>query len=369
MRVTNLPATREASKSWQAFCGPLEAFLQDPTITEIMVNGAAKIFVEQRGILKKTSARFAKPEELLTLMMAMARAVGKELSAQNPFVDGRLPDGSRINCVMGPVAVDGPALTIRKFSPEALTHEQLVKGGAFDERMAYFLSCCVAARINVLVAGGTGSGKTTLLNVLSSFIPPHERIVTIEDSAELKVRMENLVRLEARPATPTDAGVSIRQLVINALRMRPDRILVGECRGSEAFDMLTAMNTGHEGSMTTIHANSARDALRRLETMILMAGVEMPLKVIRQNISGALHLIVFTSRSSDGPRRVTEIIEVGGMESEVILTQDIFRYQPDTGFQSQGMVPKFVKRFKEQGIDFPPDFFTDSYRVRKSSVK
>ncbi len=331
-----------------------------------MVNGPGKIFIEQKGLLKKTAARFARTEDLLALMVAMAKAVGKDLNPQNPYVDGRLPDGSRINCVIAPVSVDGPALTIRKFSPEALTYENLLKSGALDERLAYFLNCCVAARLNILVCGGTGSGKTTLLNVLSSFIPPHERIVTIEDSAELKVRMDNLVRMEARPAAPNDPGVTVRQLVANSLRMRPDRIIVGECRGPEALDMLIAMNTGHEGSMTTLHANTARDALRRLETMILLAGTEMPIKVVRQNISSALNLIVYVARSPDGQRRVTEVIEIGGMESDVILSQDIFKYTATEGFHSLGMVPSFIKKFKEHGIEFPPDFFMDGYRVRKS---
>jgi len=244
------------------------------------------------------------------------------------------------------------------------------------------LSCCVAARLNILVSGGTGSGKTTLLNVLSSFIPPHERLVSIEDAAELKLRGENVVRLEARPASLDEPGTSIRQLVINALRMRPDRILVGECRGAEAFDMLSAMNTGHEGSMTTIHANTARDALRRLEALILLAATEMPLKVIRQNISSALHLIVQVSRGSDGVRRVTELVEVTGMEGDVMLTQDLFKFVPVTPaagtapgspvvgqFKSLGFVPKFVQVFRERGVEFPKDFFMDGYTVRQIGSK
>jgi len=235
-----------------------------------------------------------------------------------------------------------------------------------DERLAYFLSRCVAARLNVVVSGGTGSGKTTLLNVLSSFIGPHERVVSIEDSAELKIRVDNLVRMESRPPTAGDAGVSIRQLVINALRMRPDRIVVGECRGAEALDMLVAMNTGHEGSMTTVHANSARDALRRLETMVMLAGAEIPLKVVRSNISSAVHLIVQVSRGADGVRRLSEVVEVGGMEGEVILTQDVFRFTPGQGFRSQGIVPQFVRVFRERGIDFPADFFSEAYSVRPS---
>lgn len=370
--MSQVPARSGDPSDWQARCGPLEAFLRDPTVTEIMVNGPGKIFVEQKGLVKKTAAKFDSVERLLDLMQAMAGAVGKTLDARNPCVDGRLPDGSRINCVVAPVAVDGPALTIRKFSPHFLNHAQLIANGLFDERMAYFLSCCVAARMNILVSGGTGSGKTTLLNVLSSFIPGHERIVTIEDAAELKIRSENMVRMEARPASLDESGVSIRQLVINALRMRPDRILVGECRGAEAFDMLSAMNTGHEGSMTTIHANTARDALRRLEALVMLAATEMPLKVIRQNISSAINLVVQISRNSDGTRRVTEVMEVGGMEGDVILTQDLFRWHPQPApgaFKSSGFVPKFIATFKERGVDFPKDFFNDGYTVRQLGKK
>jgi pilus assembly protein CpaF len=356
-----------AKNDWVSRCGPLEPFLRDASVTEIMVNGPSKIFIEQKGLLKKTTAHFGSADELIALMQAMAQALGKKLDSHNPCIDGRLPDGSRINCVIPPVAVDSPTLTIRKFSPHFLTYTQLVSNGSLDDRMAYFLNCCVAARINILVSGGTGSGKTTLLNVLSSFIPQHERIVTIEDAAELQLKTENLVRLEARPASTDEPAIKVRDLVINALRMRPDRILVGECRGSEAFDMLSAMNTGHEGSMTTIHANSARDALRRLEGLILMAGSDMPLKVVRSNIASALQLIVQVSRSADGVRRVVEILEVGGMEGEVILTQDIFKWLSGVNggiFRSSGLVPRFIQIFAERGINFPKDFFTDSYLVK-----
>jgi len=362
--MTKQPATKDQINHWQTQCGPLQVFLEDPSVTEIMVNGPNKIFIEQKGLIKRTAAKFQSIEDLYQLLQVIAQSVGKSLDPSNPCVDGRLPDGSRINCVIPPVAIDGPSLTIRKFSPEALTYQHLIQAQALDERMAYFLNCCVAARLNVLVCGGTGSGKTTLLNILSSFIPPHERIVTIEDSAELKIKSENLVRLESRPGTLGDPGISTRQLVINSLRMRPDRIIVGECRGAEALDMLTAMNTGHEGSMTTVHSNTARDALRRLETMVLLAGADMPLKVIRQNISSALNLVVHVQRNADGVRRVSEILEVGGMESDVILTQEIFRYFPGIGFKSLGMVPSFIKVFKERGIEFPSDFFMDNYNVR-----
>ncbi|MBS1983630.1 MAG: CpaF family protein [Bdellovibrionales bacterium] len=365
--MSQVPVKKGDLSDWMSQCGPLEPFLRDASVTEVMVNGPHRIFIEQKGLIKKTAARFDNPNELYALMQAMAHAVGKKLDPHNPCVDGRLPDGSRINCVVPPVAVDGPALTIRKFSPHSLTHAQLIAGGFMDDRLAYFLSCAVAARISVLVSGGTGSGKTTLLNVLSSFVPLHERIVSIEDAAELKLRGENVVRLEARPTSLDEPGVSIRQLVVNALRMRPDRIIVGECRGQEAFDMLAAMNTGHEGSMTTIHANSARDALRRLESLVLLAATEMPLKVIRQNITGALQMIVQVTRGPDGVRRIQEVIEVCGMEGDVMLTQDLFRFQasPTPQFKSLGFVPKFVSLFKERGVDFPKDFFTDGYTVRQ----
>lgn len=364
-----VPAKESDQKKWTHQLGPLAPFLDDPTITEIMVNGPYKIFVEQNGLIKRTGVKFSHSEELLALMQHICKNLGRELGPNALCVDGRLPDGSRFNCVIPPVSVDGPTLTIRKFFPGILSHENLIHAGVMDERMAFFLNCCVAAKLNLIVVGGTGSGKTTLLNVLSSFIPPHERIVSIEDSAELKIKNENLVRLEAKPAFGSEAPVTIRQLVMNALRMRPDRILVGECRGAEALDMLFAMNTGHEGSMTTLHANSAREGLRRLESMILMSGTEMPLRVIRQNISGAIHVIVHVQRSPDGKRRITEIVEVGGMESEVILTQDIFKHVPATGFKSSGFVPQFIRLFKERGIDFPSDFFTDAYAVKTQSRK
>lgn len=352
------------SKRWQDACGPLQSYLDDPTVTEIMVNGPDKIFIEQKGLLKKTSAHFESASALLNLMETMAAAIDRELSPANPYIDGRLPDGSRINCVIPPVSIDGPALTIRKFSKDALNHQQLLTSGTWDERIAYFLSVCVQARLNIIVAGGTGSGKTTMLNVLSSFIPAHERLVVIEDTSELQLKSENIVRLEGQPPAPNSSGISIRNLVANALRMRPDRIVVGECRGPETIDMLTAMNTGHDGSMTTVHANSARDALRRIETMIMMSGNEIPLKALRQLISSSLHLIVQTQRCTDGIRRVTEVLEVGGMEGEVILSQEVCTWSETSGFRFSGFVPQFVHLFRERNLKFPPDFFTDSYKIR-----
>lgn len=351
--------------------GPLTQLMLDPAITEIMVNGSKKIFIESKGVLKTTPLFFSDEASLLKLVHEVAAFLGKSFDDTTLTMDGRLPDGSRINIVLPPVAVDGPSITIRKFSPLSLTHEHLLKAEMFDERMAFFLQCCVNARINMIVSGGTGSGKTTLLNVLSSFIDPHERIVTIEDAAELKVHAPNLVRLEARPGNLKDVPpVTIRHLVINALRMRPDRIIVGECRGSEAIDMLFAMNTGHEGSMTTVHSNTARDAIRRIEAMCLLAGTDLPLKTIREYVSSAVQLVVNVQRGQDGKRRIVEMIEIAGMEGEVITTQEIFKYNSRANvFTTPGFVPRFVQKFQQRGIQFPPDFFSDKYDKYKITRK
>jgi len=351
--------------------GPLDSLMSDPSITEIMVNGTKKIFIESRGVLKSTPLFFQDDSQLFKLIHEIASFLGKELDEQTLTLDGRLPDGSRINIVMPPAAVDGPSITIRKFSPLSLTHEHLLKAEMFDERMAFFLQCCVSARINMLVCGGTGSGKTTLLNVLTSFIDPHERVVSIEDAAELKIHIPNLVRLEARPGNLRDVPpVTIRHLVINALRMRPDRIIIGECRGSEAIDMLFAMNTGHEGSMTTVHSNTARDAIRRVEAMCLLAGTDLPLKTIREYVSSAVQLVINVQRGQDGKRRIVEMIEIAGMEGEVITTQEIFKYNVrEARFMTPGFVPRFVQKFQQRGIQFPPDFFSDKYDKYKISRK
>ena len=342
------PASAPPADAWRSLLGPIAPLLDDPTVTEIMVNGPERIFVERRGILERVpGARFESREALVGLMEAMAAAVGKSLDAAHPLVDARLSDGSRMNAVVEPVAVGGPALTIRKFSRDVLTVDDLVHAGTLDARLAAYLRSCVLARLNIVVCGGSGTGKTTLLNVLGSFVPSTERVVTIEDTAELVLPAENVVRLESRPPTASDPGVSIRSLVVNALRMRPDRILVGECRGSEAFDMLLAMNTGHEGSMTTLHASGARDALRRLESMVLMAGTEMPVAVVRQHVAGSVHVIVHVQRGQDGVRRVAEVLEVAGMEGDVILTQDAFRHDPQRGFVPAGLGSVFVERFRD----------------------
>ena len=339
--------------------GPLRALLEDPTVTEVMVNGPRDVFAERGGHLQRVPSPFASEAALLDLMQAFARAAGRPLDAGSPMADGRLPDGSRFNAVVRPVAADGPALTIRKFRRDVKGAEDLVTGGTWTQRMATFLSACVRAKANVIVSGGTGAGKTTTLNVLTGFVPRDQRIVMIEDVGELSAAVENRVLLEARPPVPGDPGVSVRALVVNAMRMRPDRVIVGECRAAEAYDMLTAMNTGHEGSMTTIHANSAREALRRLESMVLMAGTEMPLRAVRQHVSSAIHFVVHVARGPDGVRRMVEIVEVAGMEGEGILTQDVWAWTADGGFRPRGLVPRFARLFRERGVEFPQDFFAD----------
>jgi pilus assembly protein CpaF len=354
---------------WRDVFGPLRPLLEDPTISEIMVNGPSRVFIEQKGIIKKTPITFQDPRELFALIEQIARTTGRTISRENPYIDTRLPDGSRVNCVIPPIAIDGPCLTIRRFPSKTPSLQDLVSYKTLDERMAFFLHCCVASKINLLVAGGTGSGKTTLLNALSASIPTHERIVSIEDAAELRLKGDNVVRLESRMASKDTVAIGVRELVINALRMRPDRIIVGECRGPEALEMITAMNTGHEGSMTTVHANSARDALRRLESMILMNGHDLPIKVLRSNIASALQLIVHIARANDGQRRILEVVEISGLEGDVILSQELFKYTPGVGFSSVGFVPRFVSKFADQGIDFPKDFFTDAYEIKMSSKK
>jgi len=363
--MAQVPARPKDKADWKMAFGPLEEYLNDPHITEIMVNGPNRIFIEQAGLIKKTPVKFPDTKSLIKLIKMIAASCGKKIDGEHPLTNASLPDGSRVHCTLPPISVDWPTLTIRRHILGAQSHKQLIKNGTMDEKIAYFLNCCVSAKLNIVISGGTGSGKTTLLNILSTFISPHERIITIEDTTELKIKSENLVRLEARSLDHTGKkSVTIAELVRNALRMRPDRIIVGESRGGEAFDVLTAMNTGHEGSMTTLHANSARDGLRRLETMVLMNQVDIPLKVVRQHISSALHLIIQINRLNDGSRKITEIIEVAGMEGDTILTQDIFEWTPEEGFHSKGLVPQFIKIFKERGIAFPSDFFSDRYKVK-----
>lgn len=334
--------------------GPMEPLLQDEQITEIMVNGPRQIYVEKRGQLEKTDVRFLDDLQLRTVIERILAPIGRRIDESQPYVDGRLQDGSRVNAVIPPLSLNGPVLTIRKFSKRKLKVEDLIQFGSLTQEAADFLGACVRAKKNMVVSGGTGSGKTTLLNILSNFIPAHERIVTIEDSAELQLSQDHVVRLESRPANPEGKGqVAIRDLVINALRMRPDRIVVGECRGGEALDMLQAMNTGHDGSLTTAHANSPRDVLSRLETMCLFTGLDLPLKAIREQIARAVHLVVQQSRLPDGKRSVTQVSEIQGMEGDVIITQDVFAYEEGKGLVRRPFAPSFTRDLNAVGYQWP----------------
>jgi pilus assembly protein CpaF len=347
--------------------GPIQPFLDDPQVTEVMVNGANHIYVERGGKIVKTQATFESEEHVLKVIDRILAPLGRRIDSRHPTVDGRLADGSRVNAVIPPVAIDGPSITIRKFSRDKLSTKQLVEFGSLSESMAEFLEACVVSRLNVVISGGTGSGKTTLLNVLSGFIPENERIVTIEDAAELQLHQEHVVRLETRPPSEIgDEGVVVRDLVRNALRMRPDRIVVGEVRGGEALDMLQAMNTGHDGSLTTLHANTPRDAISRLETMVLMSGIELPVRVVREQIAAAVDLIVQQSRIRDGSRKVTRITEVIGMEGDTIVLSDIFKFE-ETGtsesgktlgeHKATGIRPMFIPRLERSGYKLKPEVF------------
>jgi pilus assembly protein CpaF len=318
--------------------GPLTPLLLDDSISEVMVNGPNQVYVERKGQLTLSDVKFASDAELVRVIRDIAAFVGRRIDDDSPMVDCRLPDGSRVNAVIAPLAIDGASLTIRKFARDPYTVEDLIKFGTLSAEGAAFLEACVKAHFNILVAGGTGSGKTTTLNVLSSFIPDNERVVTIEDAAELQLRQPHKVRLESRPARIDGTGrISIRELVVNALRMRPDRIVIGECRSGEALDMLQAMNTGHDGSLTTIHANTPRDTLSRLETLVLMSGVDLPQRAIREQIASAIHLIVQQSRLRDGSRRMTNITEVVGREGDTITLQDVFLFE-ETGVDGNGRI-------------------------------
>jgi pilus assembly protein CpaF len=347
--------------------GPLQPLLRDPEITEVMVNGPKKVYVEKKGILQKSDVVFDDDNHVLQIIDRIILPLGRHVDADSPTVDARLPDGSRVNAVIRPVAIDGPSITIRKFSKEKLDIGALIDFGSITEKMAEFVRACVLAHLNVIISGGTGSGKTTLLNVLSSFIPENERIVTIEDAAELQLQQDHVLRMETKPANVEGHGaVTIRDLVRNSLRMRPDRIVVGEVRGGEALDMLQAMNTGHDGSLTTLHANSPRDALARLETLVLMAGMDLPLKVVRQQIASAVDLIVQQTRLKDGTRKVTAITEVAGMEGDTVVLTDIFKFE-QTGVTTEGKVigdlkptgirPLFSPRLEAAGFKLSADVF------------
>ncbi len=348
--------------------GPIEPLFRDRTVSDILVNGPRDIYVERRGKLQRVLTSFRNDAHLLSVIDRIVSRVGRRVDESSPMVDARLPDGSRVNAIIGPLAVDGPVLSIRRFGAE-LTPQRLVELGALTEEMLYLLSGCVKARLNILVSGGTGSGKTTLLNALSSFIPSNERVITIEDAAELRLQQEHVVRLETRPPNAEGRGeVAMRDLVKNALRMRPDRIIIGETRGAEALDMLQAMNTGHEGSLTTVHANTPRDALSRLETMILFAGTNLPDRAMREQISSALDVIVQVSRLSDGTRRVMSVTEVTGLEGDMIQLQEIYRFkrmgitaegEVAGRFEPTGVRPRFADRLQLAGIDLPTRLFLE----------
>jgi pilus assembly protein CpaF len=347
--------------------GPIQQFLDDPEVTEVMVNRADRVYIERKGKLLKTGVRFDNDDHVMKLIEKIVLPLGRHIDTDNPSVDARLPDGSRVNAIIPPVAIDGPSLTIRKFAKERLGVKELIKFGSMTKSMAEFLEACVKAKLNIIISGGTGSGKTTLLNILSGFIPEDERIVSIEDAAELQLHQDHVVRLETKSPNIDGRGeVTIRALVRNSLRMRPDRIIVGEVRGGEALDMLQALNTGHGGSLTTIHANSSRDALSRLETLSLMADVELPVTVIRKQIASAVDVIVQQSRLTDGSRKVTNITEVGGMEGDIIVTTDIFNFE-QTGVTPDGKVlgeskptgirPFFMDRLEKAGFSLGSRIF------------
>jgi pilus assembly protein CpaF len=346
--------------------GPLEPLLSNEDITEIMVNGYDEIFVERFGLIESTDIKFENDGHLRRVIDRIVSPIGRRIDESSPMVDARLPSGYRVNATIPPLSLDGPILTIRKFAARPFTAQDLIANGTMPVQLSSFLKGCVEARINMVVSGGTGTGKTTFLNMLSTFIPPRERIITIEDTAELQLSQSHVVRMEKRPPNIEGKGeVTIRALVINALRMRPDRILVGECRGGEALDMLQAMNTGHDGSMTTIHSNGPRDALHRIETMVLMAGTELPLKAIREQISSSIELVVHLGRLKDGTRRVTHVSEVQGMESDTIVMQDIFVFH-QTGFtngivqgslKATGLRPHFMHKFTASSIELEEGVF------------
>jgi pilus assembly protein CpaF len=354
--------------------GPLEALLKDPTISDILINGPHKIYVERRGKLEKTDIKFRDNEHLLQIIDRIVSKVGRRVDETSPMVDARLPDGSRVNAIIPPLALDGPSMSIRRFGANPLKLEDLLNYKAFTPEMAMLLEACIKARLNIVISGGTGCGKTTLLNTLSSFIPHDERVITIEDAAELQLQQDHVVRLETRPPNIEGKGaVTTRDLVKNALRMRPERIIIGECRGGEALDMLQAMNTGHAGSMTTLHANTTRDAQARLETMIMMAGMELPIKAMRQQISSAVDMIVQANRLQGGPRKITAISEVLGMEGDVIIMQEIFRFKQlgidQNGrsygqFEASGVRPAFIPRLEAAGIKLPTNMFQERVMLR-----
>jgi pilus assembly protein CpaF len=354
--------------------GPLEPLLKDPTISDILVNGPKKVYIERRGKLEKTDVVFRDNDHLLQIIDRIVSKVGRRVDETSPLCDARLPDGSRVNAVIPPIALDGASLSIRRFGATPLKLEDLLNYKAFSPEMAMLMEACIKARLNVIISGGTGCGKTTLLNTMSSFIPADERVVTIEDAAELQLQQDHVVRMETRPPNIEGKGaITTRDLVRNALRMRPERIIIGECRGAETLDMLQAMNTGHAGSMTTLHANSVRDAMSRLETMIMMAGFELPVKAMRQQIASAIDLVIQANRLQGGPRKITSITEVMNMEQDVIIMQEVFRFRQmgvdQNGrafgqFEATGVRPTFVNRLESKGVKLPSNMFTERVLLR-----
>jgi pilus assembly protein CpaF len=346
--------------------GPIEPLLNSPDITEIMVNGYNQVYVERFGMIESTNVHFEDEAHLRRIIDRIVSPLGRRIDETMPMVDARLPNGFRVNATIPPLSLDGPILTIRKFAVRPFTAQDLIANGSMTVQLVSLLKACVEAKINIVISGGTGSGKTTLLNVISSFIPSTDRVITIEDTAELQLNQRHVVRLEKRPPNIEMKGeITIRQLVINALRMRPDRIIVGECRGGEALDMLQAMNTGHDGSMTTIHSNGPRDALRRIETMVLMAGMDLPLKAIREQVASSIQLVVHVDRLRDGSRKVVQVSEVQGMEGDTIVMQDLFVFQQLGiknnvvlgSLKSTGLRPKFMAKLAENSIELPESVF------------
>ncbi|MEN6528351.1 MAG: CpaF family protein [Anaerolineaceae bacterium] len=351
--------------------GPITKLLDDPEISEVMVNGPHKVFIEKNGLVTKTNIQFDDDNHLLRIIEKIVLPLGRHVDYDSPTVDARLPDGSRVNAVVSPVALDGPSLTIRKFRKDRMKVQDLINYGTLTENMAEFLRACVVSRMNIVVSGGTGSGKTTLLNVLSEFIPNDQRIVTIEDAAELQLQQDHVVRMETKKKNTDGKGeVTIRDLVINALRMRPDRIVVGECRGGEALDMLQAMNTGHDGSLTTVHANSPRDAISRLEILVMMSGMDLPVRVIRQQVTSAVDVIVHQTRMKDGTRKITAITEVAGMEGDTVVLTDLFKFE-QIGISPEGKVegemkptglrPQFGPKLEVYGFQFGHEMFSTNF--------
>lgn len=361
--MSNLALKNQAPPDWKNEAGPIRKFLNDISVTEIMINRYDKIFIERKGIIEETEGKFDNAEHLNRFVQAVAVSVGRELNRKNPFLDARLSDGSRVNVVIPPISLDNATVTIRKFSPFMINYNNLINQGAFDEKILYFLNQAVIARQNILISGGTGAGKTTILNLLSQFIPSKERVITIEDTVELQTSIKNIARMECRSAVGENF-FEMKDLLKNALRMRPDRLIIGEVRGAEAFDMLMAMNTGHEGSMSTLHANSAFDALRRIEAMVLRGSHDIPIQTVKEDVSHTINLIVQTERFSDGARRISEIVEVLGRNKDEYIIEKIFEFNSQTGFHSMGYIPKFSINNKNPKVKFTSEFFDPNHKIK-----